>query len=145
MGQRVEHFAFILRRLVRLSPVGADGGHRIVLSDRHHEKAANEGGTVGILRDARILADVGDGHRFAMEHGPARNAGLERKTPALPQGGDGIFFGIEAVITLAQYEGNAVGSGDRAGTAAHGLCHFVEASSGREPGDGGNQRGLWFE
>ena len=62
------------------------------------------------LRHARIVIDVGNDRGLAVQHGPARNAGLKEKALALPQGGDGVLVDIAAAVAVADHEGDPVGA-----------------------------------
>src|SRR5579872_795456 len=102
-------------------PINADGPYRVQRADGHHDQAFHEGWAVRIMRDARVLIDVLDDRGLPVEHGPAADAGVQRKAASLPQWADGVFFRIEALVTIAKHEGRAVGTDEIARGMAHDL------------------------
>src|SRR3569623_422971 len=60
VGQSLQQFLFLRRRVMQLGPVVTDGAARRRRTDRHHGETLNEGVTVSVGRNARIGVDIFD-------------------------------------------------------------------------------------
>jgi hypothetical protein len=140
--QGFEHRDLLGRGLVLGGPVGSDRRDGLLLTHRHHQQAADEGRTIGVVRDAVILIDVGDRDRAPMLHDPSGDAGAHRKAPAFPQRRDRVLVGVEAVVTLAQDEGDAIGTGEPARRGPDDLGSPAEVAAEGQVADDGQEIAL---
>ena len=108
-GEELQLEQFLGRELADFGPIGADGAQRIGGPHRRHHQAADEGGPIGVVRDAVVGIDVGDDGGLAVQHDPAGDAVLHWEPAALPQGADGVLVDVAALVSVAQHHGDPVG------------------------------------
>jgi hypothetical protein len=89
--------------------------------DRRHHQAADERGFVQALRNARILANVGDHHLFAVPHRPSGDAFVERGNRAPSRGRRSHPLEVARAVAVAHHHRRAI----RADVRARGACQHA--------------------